>query len=127
MTARRTTTTSSSRDAIIDRLMARRAAIAHSIEALQGEAADAMVHRDLSDLYDVETVADADVGITLTLAARAERSLAKLDAAIARVADGDYFTCISCGGNITLQRLRALSATTRCVRCSRKASMAGRS
>jgi len=124
MTASRIRATGVSHEAIVDRLMARRAAIARSIEALHGEATDAMEHRDLSDLYDIETVADADVGISLTLATRAERSLAKLDAAIARVANGDYGRCIACGVKITQERLRALPATPKCIRCSRKASTA---
>lgn len=68
MTARSTTVKAGNGDALIERLMVRRAEIAHCVDALHGEAADAMEHRDLSDLYDVETVADADVGITLTLA-----------------------------------------------------------
>lgn len=127
VTTRKKVETDRDRDAIVDRLMARRAAIVHSVESLHDEAADAMEHRDLSDLYDIETVADADVGVTLTLATRAERYVAKLDDAIARVADGDYGLCTTCGANITQERLRALPATTKCVQCSRTASMAGRS
>lgn len=57
MTASRTTVTDTNRDTIVDRLMDRREAILHSVEALRGEAADAMENRDLSDLYDPETVA----------------------------------------------------------------------
>lgn len=124
MTARRTTPRRSS-DVAVGRLEARRAAIARSVEALHGEAADAMEHRDLSDLYDVETVSDADVGVTLTLATKAERTLAKLDAAIARVEAGEYGRCAGCGGSISQERLRALPATSKCIRCSRKASLAG--
>jgi len=125
MTARRTTVEAKNRDAILERLTARRSAIAHSAEGLHGEAADAMEHRDLSDLYDVETVADVDVGVTLTLATRAERSVSTFDDAIARVADGDYGLCTTCGGKITQARLRALPATLRCIRCSRMASLTG--
>ena len=125
MTARMTTAKNANRDATLDQLVARREAVLRSIESLHGEAADAMEHRDLSDLYDIETVADVDVGITLSLATTAERSLAKLDAAIARVADGNYGRCIACGEEITTERLGALPMTSRCIRCSRKDSMVG--
>lgn len=127
MTASRTTVTDTNRDTIVDRLMDRREAILHSVEALRGEAADAMENRDLSDLYDPETVADADVGATLTLATRAEQYLAKVDAAIVRAADGTYGLCLDCGAQIGQERLRVLPATSRCIRCSRKAGSVGRS
>ena len=46
--------------------------------------------------------------------------LAELDAALARVADGTYGLCVSCGTSIPLERLRLLPAATLCVPCAGK-------
>ncbi len=46
------------------------------------------------------------------------RELADIDAALARIAEGRYGTCQSCGGPMGLQRLRALPEARYCVACS---------
>jgi hypothetical protein len=46
------------------------------------------------------------------------RELGEIDAALARIADGTYGTCESCGGAIGRDRLRALPEIRLCVRCS---------
>ncbi|HYJ49356.1 MAG TPA: TraR/DksA C4-type zinc finger protein [Microbacterium sp.] len=46
------------------------------------------------------------------------RELADLDAALARVAEGRYGLCVSCGNTIPLERLRLLPAATLCVPCA---------
>ncbi len=53
-------------------------------------------------------------------AARAR--LNDLDAALARVATGDYGTCEVCGGPIGAERLAALPATRRCIDCATAAA-----
>jgi DnaK suppressor protein len=42
------------------------------------------------------------------LAEKVARELAEVDAALGRIVDGSYGTCISCGGPLGLQRLRAI-------------------
>lgn len=49
---------------------------------------------------------------------QAEDHLTELDAALARLADGSYGTCLSCGGPVGEERLAALPATRFCVRCA---------
>ncbi|HEX5730431.1 TraR/DksA family transcriptional regulator [Microbacterium sp.] len=48
------------------------------------------------------------------------RELVELDAALARVVDGTYGLCESCGRPIPLERLQLLPAATLCVPCAGK-------
>jgi len=45
--------------------------------------------------------------------------LRQIDAALARVAEGEYGFCVKCGAEIGTQRLEALPATPFCVTCAR--------
>jgi DnaK suppressor protein len=49
------------------------------------------------------------------------RELAEIDAALTRIQDGRYGTCIACGGPIGLQRLRAIPEARFCMACSGQA------
>jgi len=44
--------------------------------------------------------------------------LAEIDAALGRIEQGNYGTCVSCGGPLGLQRLRALPEARYCIGCS---------
>lgn len=49
----------------------------------------------------------------------AERNeLQEIDAALARIHDGSYGSCLSCGGPIGRQRLRAIPEARHCIQCS---------
>lgn len=50
--------------------------------------------------------------------AYAPSELTEIDAALARIADGSYGSCESCGGAIGRDRLRALPEVRRCMSCS---------
>jgi DnaK suppressor protein len=52
------------------------------------------------------------------LADKLARELAEVDAALGRIAVGSYGTCISCGGPLGLQRLRAIPEARFCLGCS---------
>ncbi len=52
------------------------------------------------------------------LLARAERSLADVERALARMRTGRYGTCERCGERLSLARLAADPDTRRCVLCS---------
>jgi RNA polymerase-binding transcription factor DksA len=47
-----------------------------------------------------------------------QRELVEIDAALARIAEGRYGTCLNCGGPMGLQRLRAIPEARYCVACS---------
>lgn len=46
------------------------------------------------------------------------RELAEIDAALDRIQQGCYGSCLACGGPIGLQRLRAIPEARYCVACS---------
>jgi len=106
---------------LVDLLLARRASVARCAEALRIEAADALSRQDLSDLHEHEDPSvDTDASTALMLGEWVERRLWEVEEALTRVADGKYGYCVSCGGGIPLERLRALPATVNCVECSRR-------
>ncbi len=53
-----------------------------------------------------------------TLVQVTRRHLDEIDAALARVADGTYGTCLGCGGPIAPARLEARPIASRCIRCA---------
>ena len=62
------------------------------------------------DLSDDEALA----GVSHVL----RREIADIRAALARIEDGSYGTCSSCGEEIALARLEALPTATKCIRCA---------
>lgn len=46
-----------------------------------------------------------------------QRELAEIERALARLADGDYGTCATCGAAIAEERLEVLPAAITCVGC----------
>jgi RNA polymerase-binding transcription factor DksA len=108
---------------LVQRLLARHAALCHSAESLRLEAAEANRGRDVSDMLDHEDPsADADTPTILILAEQAEGLLREAEEALRRAASGTYGYCLECGRGIPLARLRALPAAATCVDCSRSLS-----
>lgn len=100
-------------------LLARRHSIGRSASALRREADDALSNRDLSDMFDHDDPsADADGASALMLIQHAEQRLWEVEQALARLEEGSYGYCTTCGEGIPLERLRALPATMSCVPCS---------
>ncbi len=100
------------------RLLARKAEMLAEIEAGQ-EAVDDATSVDMKEVSDLEdqaskrertTVQDAEVQ-------RDSNELADVRAALARLTDGSYGTCIDCGQPIELQRMVAIPAAARCIAC----------
>ncbi len=48
----------------------------------------------------------------------ARRELAEVEAALQRIEQGSYGTCLACGGPMGLQRMRAIPEARYCVGCS---------
>jgi hypothetical protein len=46
------------------------------------------------------------------------RELAEIDAALERIEQGSFGTCLACGGPMGLQRMRAIPEARYCVGCS---------
>ncbi|MFI5254266.1 MAG: TraR/DksA family transcriptional regulator [Candidatus Limnocylindrales bacterium] len=57
----------------------------------------------------------------LALRDKAIRDLALVDAALARLDDGTYGRCVTCGRPVGAERLEALPWADRCIDCQRRA------
>ncbi len=52
------------------------------------------------------------------LAENRASEIAEVEAALGRIAEGSYGTCVACGGPLGLQRLRAIPEARYCLGCS---------
>jgi RNA polymerase-binding transcription factor DksA len=58
-------------------------------------------------------------GLVERLDSRAKREIEELDAALMRLSDRRYGSCLRCGRRIAIARLQILPATRLCYRCAR--------
>ena len=59
--------------------------------------------------------------IDYTLGDNAEQVISEIDAALKRIEDGTYGTCVSCGREIPRERLEANPWASLCIDCKRRA------
>jgi RNA polymerase-binding protein DksA len=107
-------------------LLERRRAVVEAIDylhkqnrgSLEEETGDLAVGQDqhLADIA-TETV---DREIDYTLEEHDERMLGDIDAALKRIEDGTYGVCVTCGAQISPERLEAMPWATLCIDCKRK-------
>lgn len=62
-----------------------------------------------------------DQAMAIELERRREVELARVDAALERLAEGEYGCCVTCGGAIEPRRLEFDPATPLCLGCARRA------
>jgi RNA polymerase-binding protein DksA len=77
-------------------------------------------HRELAGMvHDAadDSVADLLTDVNLKGMDRDARELTLVTAALTRLAQGTYGTCIDCGGEIGYQRLEAQPGAARCIEC----------
>lgn len=67
---------------------------------------------------------DAERDVVMALDERETAQLNAIDAALQRIANGEYGICADCGVNIPSARLHASPATLRCVACQGVAEQA---
>jgi DnaK suppressor protein len=60
---------------------------------------------------------ESDRNATLRIRDRERKLIAKIDAALERIADGTYGVCEECGEQIGVERLKARPVTTLCIDC----------
>ena len=109
-----------------DVLLEERRRVEHALASLRNE------HRGSLD-EEVEEVAatndshlaetaTATLGreIDYTLGENSEQVLAEIDAALKRVDEGTYGTCVGCGGEIRRERLEASPWASLCIDCKRR-------
>jgi RNA polymerase-binding transcription factor DksA len=76
--------------------------------------------RELDIVSSTEHPADATLEeVTATLRTAARTALAEVDAALGRMAIGEYGICQDCGADIALARLEIVPMTARCMPCQR--------
>lgn len=80
------------------------------------------VNRDLSQPHSADWAEQAQERendeVLESIAAETQESIVHLQAALARVADGSYGECETCGEAIDEARLQALPEATHCMRCA---------
>jgi DnaK suppressor protein len=82
---------------------------------LDSRAAAAAAHREVES--DDRATALAEHELEYALAEHELAELADIDAALARIAAGDYGLCVACGAEIGAARLQALPEAARCIAC----------
>jgi RNA polymerase-binding transcription factor DksA len=104
-------------------LLAERARAQRRAEALNRELAgisEAASQPGTDDEHDPEGATLAfERQHTAALLARALEQITEIDAAIGRLDDGTYGTCVQCGQPVGEGRLAARPAAATCVRCAR--------
>jgi RNA polymerase-binding protein DksA len=73
---------------------------------------------------DDDAAAEAETSMDITQVTRDAEELALLDAALARVAGGEYGCCTDCGEDIARERLLANPAAARCTECQERSERA---
>jgi DnaK suppressor protein len=87
-----------------------------SLEDETGELVSSSADQHLADT----ATATVDREIDYTLEASDGRLLADIDAALARIENGTYGTCVNCSAQIPPERLEAMPWATLCIECKRK-------
>jgi len=62
-----------------------------------------------------------DQFVSLRVGRMLHRELKRIDAALARLAAGDYGICVDCGNAIAARRLEAIPWAERCITCEERA------
>ncbi len=82
---------------------------------LESQRADCLRQRDEALAECTQSVPDP---VALSRSASLQRTLAEIDAALARIHAGSYGICVHCGAAIPEERLELRPFTGDCVRCA---------
>jgi RNA polymerase-binding protein DksA len=110
------------RDALLDERRRVEHALATLRDEHRGSLDDEVEEIGASDNHLAET-ATATLGreIDYTLGENSGQVLTAIDAALKRIDEGTYGTCVSCGEQIRYERLEATPWASLCIDCKRKA------
>ena len=88
--------------------------VGNSKKALSGD-----IHVDPDDFPDEMDTASSEVNLQFTgrLREREQGLLAKIDAALEKIEQGEYGACVSCGEDIGVKRLQARPVAELCIDC----------
>ncbi len=109
-----------------ERLLLLRARLRGDVNAMT-EAALSKTRSEASGDLSSMPIHMADVGtdnfeqeFTLSLLQNEEETLDQIEAALERIEDGIYGSCVECDGRITKTRLNAIPYTPFCIKCAQK-------
>ena len=91
-------------------------------EQIQGNTKKALsgdIYVDPDDFPDEMDIASSEVNLQFAgrLREREQGLLAKIDAALKKIEDGDYGECVMCGEQIGMARLKARPVAELCIEC----------
>ena len=103
-------------------LLARRTALLHQVDRVENDlrALDENTESELEEGAQEENLSRVLSGLD----DRSQAEIDAIDAALTRMADGEYGRCTDCGEPIPLERLEALPTATTCVECAEKRARA---
>jgi len=103
-------------DAIRERLLARRAELARRVTATD---ADLRHEREpISPDFAEQAVQRENEDVLRGIGLSSRDSLQRVNMALARLDQGEYFQCAQCGCDIEPSRLQAVPEADRCMRCA---------
>ncbi|MFO1314612.1 MAG: TraR/DksA family transcriptional regulator [Burkholderiales bacterium] len=113
------TTTAAQRGMLAAELEKRRRALRAELTAkLNAQENPALLGlRNRMEETDDWAVADLETALDVAEVSRDAGELAEVEAALARVADGTYGTCVECGEPIPYARLAVSPSAPRCIAC----------
>jgi DnaK suppressor protein len=110
------------------KLVARRTALRDEIKTklnTQDDPALMGLHNRMDDMDDW-AVADLETAMDVAEVSRDAAELQEVEAALARIKDNSYGTCLECGAPIPLPRLDASPMAGRCIACQERLEAAMR-
>ena len=99
-------------------LQQRRNALLGEIRELRSRTGD-HPYKELADVPDAGDASTADLLIDVdnAMVHRDVQEIRDIEAALRRIGDGDYGVCVDCGQDIDFERLSAFPTARRCVLC----------
>lgn len=107
-------------------LEAERASLAAQAERLEADFLDESWKDTRSEDDAFAGTATHERERTISLARNARSVLEQIDAALERIDDGSYGSCVRCGKPISIARLEAIPQATYCMDCQRVEERSGR-
>jgi RNA polymerase-binding protein DksA len=110
-------------DSFRDLLLTERKRVADAISYLHEENSRSIEDETEEETFDNHIADSASITlnreIDTTLEENSEHVLRAIDAALNRIADGTFGTCVRCGKPIAVERLEAMPYATKCIECKR--------
>lgn len=98
-------------------LQAQRKQLLDEVRAKIAASGEGLGFANQSKITDDDALADAAAEMDVAMVIRESQELQDIEAALARIGEGSYGSCIDCGEKIEAARLRAYPTAKRCLPC----------